>query len=208
MNIVIADDHAVVRRGLQQIIGTQTGWTVVAEVSKADDVLPVLRRTSADVLILDIALDGRSGMDLLGNIRSEFPSLAVLVLSMHHEEQYAIRCLRAGASGYVQKDSTPEEIIEAIRRVGTGRTYFSPVVAEQMADEVMRGPVGLPHERLSPREFEVFRLIAGGQSVTEIAEMLHLSVKTISTHRTRILEKTGFRSNAEIIAYAIRGGLV
>src|SRR4051794_27014839 len=122
MNIVIADDHSVVRRGLQQIIGTQPPWTVVAEVTNADDVLPALRSVRADLLVLDVALGGRSGIDLLGNIRSEFPSLPVLMLSMYDEEQYAIPCLRAGAAGYIQKDSTPEDLIEAMRRVGTGHT--------------------------------------------------------------------------------------
>ena len=208
MNIVIADDHAVVRRGLQQIVATQPAWRIVAEVEKADQVLPVLRRTPADLLVLDVALDRRSGIDILPGIRSEFPSLPILMLSMHDEEQYALHCLRAGASGYVQKDSTPEELIEAMRRVGSGHTWFSAVVTDQLAAEFVRGSSGEPHERLSARELEVFRLIASGRTVTEIAEALHLSVKTVSTYRARVLEKTGFRSNAEIIGYAIRSGLV
>lgn len=208
MNIVIADDHSVVRRGLQQIIGTQPAWKIVAEVTKADDVLPALRETSADLLVLDVALGGRSGIDLLANIRSEFPALPVLMLSMYDEEQYAIPSLRAGATGYIQKDSTPEDLIEAMRRVGTGRRYFSGAVAEQLAAEVLEGRGGAPHERLSGRELEVFRLLASGKPAGEIAAMLHLSVKTVSTYRSRVLEKTGFRSNAELIAYAIRAGLV
>lgn len=209
MNILIADDHEVVRRGLQTIVATQPGWTVAGEASTADEVLPALRRYRFDVLILDIAMrGGRSGMDLLAQIRSEFPSLPVLMLSMHQEEQYAIRCLRAGASGYVQKDSTADELIEAIRRVGAGRRYFSAAVIDQMTADVGRRTDIAPHERLSPREFEVFRALASGRSVGEIAEALHLSVKTVSTHRARILEKTGFRTNADIVAYAIRGGLV
>jgi two-component system, NarL family, invasion response regulator UvrY len=209
MNIVVADDHSVVRRGLQQIIETQPGWHVVAEVPSADDVLPTLRRTPADILVLDVTLGGRSGIDLLSNIRSEFPSLPVLMLSIHDEQQYAVRCLRAGASGYIQKDSSPEAIIDAIRRVAGGRMHISAAVADQLAAEVIHGTGGaLPHERLSTREFEVFRMIAAGKSITEIAETLHLSVKTVSTYRSRLLEKTGFRSNADIIAYAIRSGLV
>lgn len=208
MNIVIADDHSVVRRGLQQIIGTQPAWKIVAEVTNADDVLPALRKTNADLLVLDVAMGGRSGIDLLANIRSEFPALPVLMLSMYHEEQYAIPSLRAGATGYIQKDSTPEDLIEAMRRVGTGRRYFSGAVAEQLAADVFEGRIGAPHERLSGRELEVFRLLASGKAVGEIAAMLHLSVKTVSTYRSRVLEKTGFRSNAEIIAYAIRAGLV
>lgn len=208
MNIVIADDHSVVRRGLQQIIGTQPAWKIVAEVTNADDVLPVLRETSADLLVLDVALGGRSGIDLLANIRSEFPALPILMLSMYHEEQYAIPSLRAGATGYIQKDSTPEDLIEAMRRVGTGRRYFSGAVAEQFAAEVLEGRSRAPHERLSGRELEVFRLLASGKAVGEIAAMLHLSVKTVSTYRSRVLEKTGFRSNAELITYAVRAGLV
>jgi DNA-binding NarL/FixJ family response regulator len=208
MNIIIADDHSVVRRGLQQIIGTQPAWKIVAEVTNADDVLPALRKTSADLLILDVSMGGRSGIDLLASIRSEFPALPVLMLSMYHEEQYAIPALRAGATGYIQKDSTPEELIEAMRRVGTGRRYFSGAVAEQLADDIFEGRRGAPHERLSGRELEVFRLLASGKAVGEIAAILHLSVKTVSTYRSRVLEKTGFRSNAELITYAIRAGLV
>lgn len=208
MKIVIADDHSVVRRGLQHIIATHAGWQVAAEAGRADDVLPLLRRERVDLLILDVSFGGRSGIDLLGPIRAEFPSLPVLMLSMHAEEQYAIRSLRAGASGYIQKDSSPEEIIEAIARVAAGHTYVSGAVADQMAAElVRRGPPTEPHERLSSREFEVFRLIAQGLSATEIAEALHLSIKTVSTYRSRLLVKTGFRSNAEIVAYAIRTGL-
>jgi two-component system invasion response regulator UvrY len=207
MNIIVADDHAVVRRGLQLIINAQSSWRVVAEVAAADDVLPALRNNAADLLVLDVALDRRSGIDLLPGIRSEFPSLPTLMLSMHDEEQYALHCLRAGASGYIQKDSSPEELVEAMRRVGTGHAYFSSAVMDQIATEIVRGS-GTPHERLSTRELEVFRLIASGQSVSDIAESLHLSVKTVSTYRTRVIEKTGFRTNADIITYAIRNGLV
>ena len=207
MRVFVADDHHVVRRGLQQILATQAGWELAGEARQADDVLPALRSTAVDVLILDISLGGRSGIDLLGHIRAEFPSLPVLIFSMHAEEQYAARCLRAGASGYLQKDSAPADIITAIERVAAGRRYLSATLAGSIADSV-----GLaaepPHERLSDREFEVFRLIAEGKSPTEIADSLHLSVKTVSTYRTRILEKTGFHSNADIVAYAVRTGLV
>ncbi len=208
MRIFIADDHAVVRRGLQQIIATQPGWEVAGEASGAEQVLPALRAASFDLVILDISLNGRSGIDLLGHIRAELPSLPVLMLSMHAEEQYAVRCLRAGASGYVQKDSTPEEIVAAIERVAAGRRYVSGAVAGKIADDLLHGVAKQPHEHLSDREFEVFRLIARGITPTAIAETLSLSVKTVSTYRTRILEKTGFQSNADIIGYAIRSGLV
>jgi two-component system invasion response regulator UvrY len=209
MRIFIADDHAVVRRGLRQIIGTQPRWEMAEEASSADEVLPAIRRGSFDVVILDISMDGRSGIDVLGHIRAEFPSLPVLMLSMHSEEQYAVRCLRAGASGYLRKDSAPEEIVAAIERVAAGKRYITPALAGKLADDLARGGGSeQPHEQLSDRELEVFRLIASGISATAIAQSLNLSVKTVSTYRSRILEKTGFGSNADIIAYGIRSGLV
>ena len=210
MRILIADDHSIVRRGLQQIIATRPDWRVAAEASTPEDVIAALRREPIDVLVLDVSLGGgRSGIDLLGQIRQEFPSVPILMLSMHPEEQYAIRCLRAGASGYIQKDSSPDQLIQAIERVAAGRTSISDVIADRLATDLTRhGPSGQPHERLSTREFEVLRLIAVGKTVTEIAEALHLSVKTVSTYRSRILEKTGFRSNAELIVYAIHNKLV
>lgn len=208
MKILVADDHAVVRRGLQQIIAMRPGWSIGAEVTEAEEILPALRRESFEVVILDVTLHGRSGIDILGHLRTEFPALPVLILSMHAEEQYALRCLRAGASGYIQKDRSPEELLEAIDRVAAGHTYVSEGVADQLAAELVRGAARQPHSRLSEREFEVFRLIAAGKGVSEIAELLHVSVKTISTYRTRILQKTGFRTNADMIMYAIHAGLV
>ena len=208
MNVIIADDHSVVRRGLQQIIETQPGWKVIAEVATADEVLPALRCARPDVLVLDVAFGGRSGIDLLGSIRSERPALPILMLSMYNDEQYAIPCIRAGASGYLQKDSTPEELVGAMRHIAAGHIYISAAVADQLAAELVHGRTDQPHERLSAREFEVFRLIGSGKSVSEIAETLHLSAKTVSTYRTRILEKTGFRSNAEMTVYALRTGLI
>jgi DNA-binding NarL/FixJ family response regulator len=208
MNILIADDHFIVRQGLQHIIASQPDWRVAAETAMADQVLPALRAGDIDLVILDVSLSGRSGIDILTNIRSEFPNLPVLMLSMHAEEQYALRCLRAGASGYIQKDTSAADLITAIKRVAAGRIYVSDLVAEQLAAEFVHGPAGLPHERLSTREFEVFGLIAAGKSVGEIAGLLHLSANTVSTYRSRILAKTGFGSNADIIAYAIRAGLI
>lgn len=208
MKVVIADDHAIVRRGLQLMIATRPGWTVVAEAANADQVFDVLRGVPCDILVLDVTLGDRSGLDVLQTLRPEFPSLPVLMLSMHAEEQYAIRALRAGATGYIQKDRSLEEILDAIEKVAAGRVYVSEAITGQMAMEIIRGNADTPHARLSGREFEVFRLIAAGRSVSEIAFALNLSVKTVSTYRTRILEKTGFRSNADIIAYAIRNGIV
>jgi DNA-binding NarL/FixJ family response regulator len=206
MNILIADDHSIVRRGLQEIIATRRDWMVVAEAARAEDVLPALRAQHVDVVVLDVALDGGSGIDLLGPLRAEYPKLPVLMLSMHAEEQYAVRCLRAGASGYIQKDTSPEELVAAIERVAAGRRWVSNAVAEQLADRLQAGGKE-PHERLSAREREVFDLIAAGSTATEVAAKLEISVKTVSTYRTRIMEKTGFRSNADIISYAIRNGL-
>jgi two-component system, NarL family, invasion response regulator UvrY len=208
MNILIADDHLIVRHGLRHIIASQPGWSVVAEASTADEVLPLLRRETIDILVLDVTLEGRSGIDLLGSIRSEFPKVPVLMLSMHDEEQYALRCLRAGASGYIEKRGSAEELIRAIQRVADGHIYVSSAVADQLADELRHGTAALPHERLSAREFEVFRQIAAGKSIAEIAGALHLSASTVSTYRSRIIGKTGFHSNADIINYAIRNGLV
>ena len=207
MKILIADDHSIVRRGLQQIIERRGDWNVVAEVGCADDVLPALRRQPVDVLVLDVSLSDRSGIDLLAPLSAEFPDVPVLMLSMHAEEQYAIRCLRAGASGYIQKDTEPETLITAIERVASGRRYVSEGVAEQLASQLLMGNKE-PHERLSVREMEVFRLIAAGRRATEVAAALHISVKTVSTYRARIMEKTGFHSNADIITYAIRNRLV
>ena len=208
MKILIADDHSIVRRGLRQIIATRPGWTVAAEVASAEEVLPALRREAFDVVILDVSFAARSGMDLIAEIRAELPALPVLMLSMHAEDQYALRCLRAGASGYVQKDRSPEELIIAIERVVAGRRYMSDAVAAQLASETDANREKPLHERLSAREFEVFRLLAAGRGATEIAELLGISVKTASTYRARILEKTGFRTNADLVAYALRMGLL
>lgn len=208
MRVIIADDHAIVRRGLQLMIATRPGWTVAAEASNADELLTAVRNVRCDVVILDVSLGERSGLDALASLRAERPTLPVLMLSMHAEEQYALRALRAGANGYIQKDRSLEEILDAIEKVARGRVSVSEVVTEQMASQLARGATETPHSRLSSREFEVFRLIAAGRAVGEIAEALNLSVKTVSTYRARILQKTGFKSNADIIAYAIRSGLV
>ena len=207
MKIIVADDHAIVRKGFQHIVATRPDWRVAAEAANAEELLRALRQETFDILVLDVTLGDRSAVELLTHIRSEYPSLPVLILSMHPEETYAMRCLRAGAGGYIQKDTAPENILDAISKVASGAKYITSELAEHLATEVLRGGEQ-PHERLSGREFEVFRLIAPGRTATEIAEMLNLSVKTVSTYRTRIMEKTGFRSNADIITYAIRNSLV
>lgn len=202
--IAIADDHAVVRKGLRQIIDEAEDLTFVGEAASADEVLTLLRSRPADVLVLDLTLGNRSGIDLLKVVKSEFPRLPVVILSMHPEDLFAIRALRAGASAYVEKNSPPEALLLAIRRSASGGTYVSPAIAQTLAAAIRDGgPQVLPHERLSDREFDVFRLLGSGMSVTEIAHTLNLSVKTVSTHRTRILAKTGLHSNAEMVDYVI-----
>jgi DNA-binding NarL/FixJ family response regulator len=182
--------------------------TVVGEAASGDELLTVLRSRAVDVVVLDLSLGMRSGLDLLKHIKSEFPRLPVVILSMHSEDLFAVRALRAGASGYVEKNSAPEELLNAIRRIARGGTYVSARISEKIAADISRGgAVVLPHERLSDRELEVLRLLGSGMSVTEIAHSLNLSVKTVSTHRTHVLTKTGLRSNADIVEYVISHGL-
>ncbi|HWW60303.1 MAG TPA: response regulator transcription factor [Thermoanaerobaculia bacterium] len=208
MKLVIADDHAIVRRGLQQIISSRHGWIVAAEASDASQLLTVLRGGQFDVLVLDVSFDGRSGIDVIGTVRAAYPRLGILMLSMFPEEQYAVRCIRAGALGFVQKNAEPATIIEAIEKVAAGHLFVSTEVLQQMASELVRGSSAVLHERLSKREFEVFRLIASGMPINQIAEALNLSAKTVSTYRARILEKMSLRSNADIVAYAVRKKMV
>lgn len=208
MRIVIADDHTIVRRGMQLIVAKRAGWSIAAEAASSDELFAALRGASFDVVVLDLSLRGRSGLDILGQIRRELPALPVLILSSAPEEQYALQFIRAGARGYLSKDASAEEILEAIERVASGRLWLSPAVGDRLAAGIMNPADRAPHELLSPREFEVFRFIAGGRTMTEIAGAMNISIKTASTYRTRILDKTGFRSNADIIAYAIRSNLV
>jgi DNA-binding NarL/FixJ family response regulator len=202
IRIAVADDHAVVRKGLRQIISEEQGFSLAGEAASADELITLLRSRPFDLVVLDLSLGNRSGIDTLKQIKSEFPRLRVLILSMHAEDVFATRALRAGAAGYMQKGSSPEELLKAIRRIADGGTYLSPAMAERLATDVALGGAGLlPHEKLSDREFEVFRLLGAGKSVTDIARALNLSVKTISTHRSRILDKTGFQTNADIVQY-------
>jgi len=198
----------IIRRGMQLIVAKRAGWTIAAEAANAEELFEVLRQEHFDVLVLDLTLRERSGIDILGQIRREHPALPVLILASEPEEQYALHCLRAGARGYVQKDSSADDILGAIERVAAGRTWVSADVTEQMAQELLRPTDKAPHQLLSPREFEVFRMIALGRTMSEIAAALGVSVKTASTYRARILEKTGFHGNADIVGYAIRAGLI
>ncbi len=208
VSIAVADGHAVVREGLKRIISEQPGLSVSIAVATGEELLTAMRKTPADLAIIDLVLGGRSGLDVLRRIRAEHPQVPVIIFSMHSSEEFALRALRAGAAGYVRKESASEELITAIRRVLAGGTFVSPTVAERLALQFARGGEKQPHELLSDRELEVFQLVAAGNSVSEVAALLNLSVKTVSTHRTHILAKTGLRNNAEIIRYAVTHRLV
>jgi len=208
IKVLIADDHNLVRKGLKRIL-LDTEW--IAAVDEAKDSQEAVLKVSSkeyDVVLLDISFPGRSGIDTLKQLRCLKPKLPVLILSMHPEEQYAVRSIRAGASGYLTKESAPEELIEAIRRVTTGRKYITSSLAERLAigtEEQSEEPL---HKSLSDREYQVMCMIASGKTVKEIAEALSLSVKTISTHRVRILRKMHMKNNAHLTHYAIKQGLV
>ncbi|MBI5641386.1 MAG: response regulator transcription factor [Nitrospirae bacterium] len=189
IRILIADDHTIVREGLKQILAETPDMIATGEASNGQEALDKATKDDFDVLLLDISMPGRSGLDILKQLRTEKPRLAVLILSMYSEEQYAIRALRAGASGYMTKESAPDELIEAIRKVALGRKYVSPSLAEKLAFNLEAGSDRLPHESLSDREYQVMCMIASGKTVKEIADELALSIKTISTYRSRIVEK-------------------
>lgn len=208
INVVIADDHPIVREGLKQILSDCSEITIVDEAGSGAELLEKLSKTRCDVLLLDINMPGRSGIDILSELKSRWPKLAILMLSAYPEEQYAIRALKTGASGYLVKKSAPDELILAIRKVSGGGRYVSSSLAEKLAfglEDDNKGPI---HERFSEREYQVFYMIASGKTVSEIADDLSLSVKTISTYRTRILEKMNMKNNSELVRYAVKNGIV
>jgi DNA-binding NarL/FixJ family response regulator len=206
--VLVADDHAVVREGLKRILTHDEDIEVVAEAEDGTSALARTREVDPDVVVLDMSMPGRGGLETLQELKRLWPTLGVLVLSMHPEDQYAVRVLREGADGYLSKESAAEELISALRKIYSGGKYVSPSLAERLAQTVERGFEGPPHEQLSSREFQVMVLIAQGRTVSEIGDELHLSVKTISTYRTRILEKMGMKNNAELMHYAIEEGIV
>lgn len=203
IRVLIADDHAIVREGLKQIVAESSDMIVADEAGDGKEALKKALEGDFDVVVLDITMPGINGLDALKQIRSQKPKLPILVLSMHPEEQYAVRVLRAGASGYLTKESAPEELITSIRRVSKGMKYISPSLAERLVSELENDHHGPLHETLSDREYQVMCMIASGRSPTDIAEELSLSIKTISTYRGRILEKMGMKNTAEIIRYAM-----
>jgi len=208
IRVLVADDHAVVRRGLAQILAEAPDMVVAGEASTGREVLQAVWKHDYDVLVLDIAMPEGGGLEVLQQLQTLKPDLRVLILSVYPERQYAVRALKSGAAGYLTKESVPDELIAAIRKVARGRKYVSQSLAEQLAGE-LRGEVEKePHETLSDREFQVMILLAAGKSVTDVAEELSLSVKTVSTYRARILEKLNLKSTSEIIRYALERGLV
>ena len=208
MRFLIVDDHAIVRRGLRELLSDEFHGAAFGEASDARQALEQLRKKQWDVALLDIALPGKSGLDLLKELKAEWPKLPVLVLSGHPEDQFAIRVLKAGAGGYMTKESATEELAKAIRKVLAGGRYVSPALAEKLAFGVKKDLTRTPHETLSDREYEVMSRIGSGKTVSEIAEELSLSPKTISTYRARVLEKLDVKNSAGIVQYAIRNGLV
>ena len=206
--ILVVDDHAIVRQGLKQILADTPDLVVAGEASTGQEALEKVRTGEWDVVVLDISLPDRSGLTVLEQLKSQYPELPVLVLSMHAEEQYALRVLKAGAAGYLPKESAPEQLVSAIHKVSRGGKYVSPTLMEKFVSELGADPHKPRHEILSGREFQVLCMIAGGKSLTQIAEDLGVSVKTISTHRTRMLKKMHLKTNADVIHYAIRTGLV
>jgi DNA-binding NarL/FixJ family response regulator len=208
IKVLIADDHAVVRQGLKQILQELPELTVVGEANSGEQMLGQLRTEECNLVIMDISMPGRSGLEILKLLKHEHPKLRVLVLTMHSEDQFAVRMLKAGAAGYLMKESAPEELVKAIRKIMSGGRYVSPTLAEKLAFHMQPEANEEPHEALSDREFQVMLMIAKGKPVKEIAEELMLSVKTISTYRARVLEKLNLRTNAQLIHYAIRNGLL
>jgi DNA-binding NarL/FixJ family response regulator len=208
IKVLVADDHAIVRRGIRQILTETPDITVGGEAGTAEEVRRLVREQRWDVVVLDISLPGGSGMDLLAELRRERPDLRVLILTVYSEEQYAIRAIRAGAAGFLTKESAPDKLIEAVRKVAGGGRYVSTELAETLASVFAGDAAGAPHERLSDREFEILKMLASGKTVSEVAHELSLSVKTVSTHRTRLLKKMAMRTNAELTHYALRNRLV
>jgi len=206
--VLIADDHPIVRQGLKQILFEEPDMETVGEAADSNDVLRLAGQQDWDIVILDITMPGRGGLDVLKELRQKYPGLPVLILSIHPEDQYAVRTLKAGAAGYLTKESTPEELIRAMRTVLKGKKYISASLAEKLADYLEREDQKNIHEILSDREYQVMVMITQGKSIKEIAEDLSLSIKTISTYRARIFEKMKLKSNAELIRYAIHKNLV
>lgn len=208
IRVLIADDHRIVRRGLQHILNACPGITVIGEASDYGGITDILRESPCDVLLLDISMPGKDGIEILHLLKKREPMLRIMVLSSHSPEQFAVRALKAGAACYLTKDGAPDELVEAVRVVARGRKYISKGLAESLANHVIEEDDPMPHEQLSNREFQTVRMIASGQTRTEIAKSLSISPKTVSVYRSRVFEKMGVRTNAELTHYAIKHGLL
>ena len=208
IRVLLADDHAIVRAGLKEILADTGDITVAGEATNGQEVMAQVRGHDYDVAVLDMSMPGRSGIELIKLIKSEKPKLRVLVLSMHSEQQYAVRALKAGASGYLTKEVAADQLVAAIRRIAAGGAYVSPETAERLVLDTAPQAGAASHTRLSDREYQVFQMIARGVSVTGIARELSLSVKTVSTHKTRVMEKMGLANQAELIRYALEHKLL
>jgi two-component system, NarL family, invasion response regulator UvrY len=208
MRIIIADDHTIVRRGLKQILLDDYPSAEIEEVCDAESLIKKVILEKWDVVITDLSMPGRSGLDALQQIKQSFPRLPVLILSVHPEDHYALRVLKAGAAGYISKDTAPEELVKAVQKVLMGKKYITPSVAEKLATSLYDDNDKPAHELLSDREFEVMKQIAGGKSVSDIAAAMNLSVTTVSTYRTRILTKMNMKANAELTVYALENKLI
>lgn len=208
LKILIADDHAIVRKGLKQILLEEYPSAVIGEVADTEGLLNEVINNSWNIVICDMNMPGRSGLDALNQLRQVAPEVPVLIMSMYPEDQYALRVLKAGASGYLEKESIHDDIIKAIQTVQLGKKFITPSIAEKLADAFQDNSSKQPHELLSDREFDVFKLISSGKSVSEIAGKLSLSTTTVSTYRARILEKMGIRSNADLTRYALERKLI
>lgn len=209
IRIVLADDHAIVREGLKRIVGDAGDFLVAGEAADGTEVMKIVRELEFDVLVLDLSMPGRSGMELIKLVKAEKPKLRILVLSMHQETQYAVRAIKSGASGYLTKESAPAQLEAAIRKIAAGGAYISAEVAEQLALGAMPGgTAAAPHESLSDREFEVFRMLVAGDAVSDVAHKLNLSVKTVSTHKANLMHKLGLANQTELVKYALKHGLL
>jgi DNA-binding NarL/FixJ family response regulator len=208
IRILIADDHTVVRRGLKQILLEEFPSAHIEDVSDAEEMVRKVMSSPWDVVVSDLSMPGRSGLDALQQIKHSYPNLPVLILSIHPEEHYALRVLKAGASGYLSKDTASDELVKAVKKVLLGKKYISPTVAENLADTLSSGAEKLPHETLSDREFDVMKQLAAGKSVSEIADMLSLSVTTISTYRARVMTKMNLKTNPDLTKYALEHKLM
>ena len=208
IRVVIADDHTIVREGLRQLLQASVDFDIVSEARDGHEVMQRVRELDFDVLLLDMSMPGKSGMELIKQVKSERPRLRILVLSMHQEHQYAVRAIKAGASGYLTKESASSQLAAAIRKVACGGAFISAEVAEQLALGAMPQAEGLPHTALSDREYQVFRMLVSGKTVSDIAAELNLSVKTVSTHKARLLQKMGVANQTELVHYAIRHRLI